>query len=511
MDAIYLRKSRIDLDAEKSGSGNTLLRHKTALLDLAKRSGREIGEIYEEVRSGETIAARPEMQRLLSDVEEGKWDAVLVMEVERLARGDSIDQGIVAQAFKSSNTLIITPTKTYDPSNEFDEEYFEFGLFMSRREYKSIRRRMEAGKRAAVKEGKYMGKTPPFGYRRVRVENGKGWTLEIVPEEAAVVRHIYDLHVNQGIGFQHIARTLNDEGFRTQHGNTWSPYAIRSILDNITYAGYVYYGRRKTVKNSKGKHEIKRKPLADDVLVCKGIHEAIIPRDMYDASQARRISHPSIPIHKDNELVNPLQGVLYCRKCGHRMQLNVRSGAKQHSLHCRNLSCDNISARLPVVENTLMQMLESWLETYKVENSTGYTDTLQERITDAYAAKQRIEDRIDQESRKLQKAYDMLECGIYTPEEFKIRRSSAQENISELNTKVALFQNQIDEYNRALSQQTEIIPKVEQLILMYKYSDSPREKNEMLKDVLYKVEYEKTKQYDDSSIELWIYPRLNQE
>ena len=59
MDAIYLRKSRIDIDAEKSGSGNTLLRHKTALLDLAKRQHRSIGEIYEEVRSGETIAARP--------------------------------------------------------------------------------------------------------------------------------------------------------------------------------------------------------------------------------------------------------------------------------------------------------------------------------------------------------------------------------------------------------------------------------------------------------------------
>ena len=186
MDAMYLRKSRIDLDAERSGEGNTLLRHKTTLLELAKRQNRTIGEIYEEVKSGETIAARPEMQRLLADVEAGRWDAVLVMEVERLARGDSIDQGIVSQAFKSSGTLIITPAKTYDPNNEFDEEYFEFGLFMSRREYKSIRRRMEAGKRAAVREGKYMGKTAPFGYRRDRVENGKGWTLEIVPEEAEI-------------------------------------------------------------------------------------------------------------------------------------------------------------------------------------------------------------------------------------------------------------------------------------------------------------------------------------
>ena len=77
------------------------------------------------------------------------------MEVERLARGDTIDQGIVQRAFQYSGTQIVTPAKTYNPNNEFDEEYFEFGLFMSRREYKTIRRRMRAGVTAAVKEGKW--------------------------------------------------------------------------------------------------------------------------------------------------------------------------------------------------------------------------------------------------------------------------------------------------------------------------------------------------------------------
>ena len=175
---IYLRKSRMDMEAEARGEGETLARHRTTLLALARRMGLEIGAIYEEIVSGETIAARPQMQRLLSEVEAGQWEGVLVMEVERLARGDSIDQGIVAQAFKYSGTKIITPAKTYDPANEFDEEYFEFGLFMSRREYKTIKRRMVAGRIASVKEGKYMGKTDPYGYFRGKVPNSKGYTLE---------------------------------------------------------------------------------------------------------------------------------------------------------------------------------------------------------------------------------------------------------------------------------------------------------------------------------------------
>ena len=126
------------MEAEAHGEGETLARHEKLLLEVAKRGNYNVTQIYREVVSGETLAARPVMQQLLSEVEQGVWSGVLVVEVERLARGDTIDQGIVAQAFKYSDTKIITPVKVYDPNNEFDEEYFEFGLFMSRREYKTI-------------------------------------------------------------------------------------------------------------------------------------------------------------------------------------------------------------------------------------------------------------------------------------------------------------------------------------------------------------------------------------
>ena len=147
---IYLRKSRSDLEAEAHGEGETLSRHEHTLLELAKRQHLNVTDIYREVVSGDTIAARPMMQRVLSEVEQGVWSGVLVMEVERLARGDTIDQGIIAQTFKFSGTKIITPIKTYDPDNEFDEEYFEFGLFMSRREYKIINRRLQRGRLASA-------------------------------------------------------------------------------------------------------------------------------------------------------------------------------------------------------------------------------------------------------------------------------------------------------------------------------------------------------------------------
>ena len=66
--AIYLRKSRADIEAEAKGEGETLARHEHILLDLANKKGLKIGKIYREIVSGETIEARPEMQKLLADV-----------------------------------------------------------------------------------------------------------------------------------------------------------------------------------------------------------------------------------------------------------------------------------------------------------------------------------------------------------------------------------------------------------------------------------------------------------
>ena len=216
---MYLRKSRKDIEAEQHGEGETLVRHFRMLDDLAKRMRINVTVILEEIVSGDTIAARPKMQKLLSMIETGMFDGVLVVEVERLSRGDTVDQGTVAKTFKYSDTKIITPFKTYDPENEYDEEYFEFGLFMSRREYATIKRRLVRGSHASRSEGKYIGSVAPYGYKIVKLKKQKGYTLEIVPEEAEIVRIIFDLASigdENGIrlGRTKIADYLNDHGYK---------------------------------------------------------------------------------------------------------------------------------------------------------------------------------------------------------------------------------------------------------------------------------------------------------
>ena len=186
--AMYLRKSRFDRDYAELSVEETLKRHKAILDRTAEERGYYIAQIYYEVVSGESIAARPEIQKLLEAVGNELYAGVLVVDLERLARGNSADQAYISQVFQFSSTKIITPVKTYDPNNEYDEDFFEFGLFMSRREYKTINRRLLRGRDSSASEGKYISSIAPYGYQKKKLENEKGFTLEPDSEEADVVK-----------------------------------------------------------------------------------------------------------------------------------------------------------------------------------------------------------------------------------------------------------------------------------------------------------------------------------
>lgn len=287
---MYLRKSRADKELEARGEGETLSRHERALQMLATRLGLPVAAVYREIVSGETISSRPVMQTLLSEVEQGAWDGVFVMEVERLARGDTIDQGIVAQAFRCTNTRILTPAKIYDPSNESDEEYFEFGLFMSRREYKTINRRMQSGRLASVREGKYVGNIAPFGYDRVRLPDQKGFTLE-PNKEANAVRLIFSLFCQRGCTIREIVSLINDQKeYRPRKAASFTYSSIHDILENPVYIGKLRWNYRKTTPQLKDGVLTRHRPRQSEYLLVQGLHPALISEECFFLAQ--RLLHP---------------------------------------------------------------------------------------------------------------------------------------------------------------------------------------------------------------------------
>lgn len=294
----YLRKSRFDRDYADLSIEETLKRHEAILDKLASDRGFYVAKTYYEVVSGESIAARPEVQKLLEEVNAGIYAGVLVVDVERLARGNGADQAYISQVFQFSGTKIITPMKTYDPSNEFDEEYFEFGLFMSRREYKTINRRLIRGRESSASEGKYLGSIAPYGYKRQKLENEKGYSLVENPEEAAIVRKIFAMYTNYN-GTKIIANYLNDNGVPSRHGDLWTYSTVANILINPVYIGKIRRGwckQTKTFENGEVKKKIKHLKNMDDYTLYNGLHPALVSEEQF--WRVQRIRAEKRPRHK---------------------------------------------------------------------------------------------------------------------------------------------------------------------------------------------------------------------
>lgn len=115
---MYLRKSRMDTDFDEVSVEETLKRHRKILDSFCKEKKLNIVEVLEEVVSGESLASRPKMLRLLELINTGMYKGVVCVDIERLSRGSSLESGYIMQVLQTNNCKIITPSKTYDLQNE---------------------------------------------------------------------------------------------------------------------------------------------------------------------------------------------------------------------------------------------------------------------------------------------------------------------------------------------------------------------------------------------------------
>lgn len=505
--AIYLRKSRIDLEAERSGQGETLKRHETALLALAKQRRLPIGEIYREVVSGDTISGRPEMQRLLSDVELGRWKGVLCMEESRLARGDTMDQGRVQQAFYYSHTLIITPNKVFDPDSEADQEYFEFGLFMSRREYKMINRRLYRGRLASVKEGKWIGGHTPYGYQKIDVPGEKGKMLVPHPEQAEVVKNIFHWFVEESVPISAIANRLNEVGVLTQKGNLWSCQSVRGILENPAYCGLIRCGVRKVEKVPMGgalvdyRHKV---PAVMGENLFQGRHEALITQEQFQAAQERRAIFterrgPKGPAR------SPFAGLVYCAHCGRAMILNKGKPGSRDRLWCQYPTCRGIvgTALIETLEELLLSSLKTHLAEITIPKAKAEQRNRTEELVKQSIA--RVNREKDAVAAQKGRAFDLVEQGVYTPEVFTQRMEALTQREEDLNKQEEELRQKLEDSTREERGARELAPKLKRIIDLYPGLDDAAAKNELLKSALSHITYSRPKggKIDDISLKIY--------
>lgn len=496
---MYLRKSREDREAESHGEGETLARHENRLKELADQLKITISQIYREVVSGETIAARPQMMQMLSDIESEQPEGVLVVELERLARGDTRDQGLIMETFKYGNTKIITPMKTYDPNDEFDEEYAEFGLFMSRREYKVINRRLQNGRRTSSKEGKWIGNVAPYGYERTKLPHEKGFTLSPIPNESKVVQFIFQLFTegtpesdNLPIGATQIAHLLDDMKIPPRKSDHWETSVIKGILKNYAYIAKLEVGKRKQVKTIENGVVKRSRPINTDAEFFNAIHPPII--DDHTFHNAKRKIEANFRPANFSTIKSPLAGLIYCSECEKTLYRRP-AGAKNSydTLLCKTYGCATVGSFYYLVEERLLQFLDSTLKEYKVkikdENSNDWSEVLERK-------KALLSNYINETNllnKQLESIYDYFEQKLYSLELFRKRSSDLNIKLEEKQKLIINTENEISDIEKRIVRKDQFIPYFENILKSYTETEEPLRKNTLLKQVVDHVYYSKTK------------------
>lgn len=314
---IYLRKSR----AERNETVEEVLaRHEKILQDYAVQTfGAKIPEtnIYREVVSGETLDERIEIKKVFSRLENEPIRGLLVIEPQRISRGRMTDCGRVVDILEFTNTLVVTVTKTYDLTNKFDKQLFEAQLMQGNQYLQYHKEIMDRGKNLSIREGKYVGSTPPFGYDRKALD--KGFMLVKHEIEAPIVETIYKLFVDEDLTTREIASYLNKYQMKPRKNDLWDYEMVRHVMKNEIYYGSTAWGKRPTIKKLINGEITKIRVSAEDYMLVRGRHAPIVSKEVWDAAQEKIKGNPSSRTGLNRELQNPLAGLVYCKSCGHSL------------------------------------------------------------------------------------------------------------------------------------------------------------------------------------------------
>lgn len=196
----------------------------------AKQMGHKLFRVYaDEGITGTSVKRRVEFQKLMEDARYGFFDMVAVKDVSRFAR-NTVDflQSIRTLKGMGIGTVFVTNNMTTLGDSEFILTIFSA---MAQEESANLSKRVKFGKDINSKKGR----VPPriFGYDRI-----DNFTLRINEKEAAIVRDVYDMYINQGFGARLIALSLERRGETTKFGYDWNTKAVRRILDNPIYSGH---------------------------------------------------------------------------------------------------------------------------------------------------------------------------------------------------------------------------------------------------------------------------------
>ena len=307
--------------------GYSLDAQKDRLVKFAEFQGMEIVREYCDAgKSGKSITGRPEFQQMLQDVADDRDGVsyILVFKLSRFGR-NAADVLNSLQYIQDYGVNLICVEDGIDSSKDSGKLTITVLSAVAEIERENILVQTMEGRRQKAREGKWNGGQAPFGY----LLDSKNSTLIVNPEEAEIVRIIFDKFIHTDMGADSISNYLNQHGYskkklRDQEVSHFSRSTIIKILDNPVYAGKIAYGKSVTEK-VKGTRDQYRRVKQDEYLLADGLHESIIDPETWEAAKAKR-KVTGIKWNKTHSLDHEhiLSGILKCPVCGSGMAGTVR-------------------------------------------------------------------------------------------------------------------------------------------------------------------------------------------
>lgn len=461
--ALYIRLSVED----NKKRGCSVENQKLVLNDfLADKTDFVVYDTYIDNGATGTNFHRPGFQQMLSDIEAGHIDCVIVKDLSRLGR-NSIDTGYyIEQYFHAHNVRFIAVTDQFDTA---DAGSLHGGIMLPLKNMINeayaldIGRKIKAQARQAMKDGDYIGARAPYGYRK---DPDNCHKLLIDEDTAPVVRQIFEW-AHGHVALNRIVRNLNEMGitapshYKKSTGEITSPGLIGSgkwqtrtvmkILESEVYTGDLVQGKTKIVDHQQVKAG------EDNLIIARCTHEPIISYELFTAVQEYRkqICEESRAVPKRPYTPNIFKGKVFCADCGrslHRQRAERKKGPDVYWFHCLTNSrvakdsckgvmmqeTELISMVTAILEKELSVALGMSLPLFQLEAKQKQD---KDRLKTQMSARRQ---EIEKKRRLIRGLYENFVQGILTNEEYFELKTAYEESIGTLSGEIEALEKDMD-------------------------------------------------------------------
>lgn len=319
--AIYARVS-----SEEQREGQTIDSQIAELERFAREKSWDLIGVYKDEGWSGALLSRPALDRLRDEAARRHFDLVLLNDVDRLAR-DVAHLGIVKRDLERSGVKVVFRKLPADESPTYNLMVNVLGSF-AEFEREMIADRTRRGRRHKVEvRQQFLGSLAAYGYRYVPKEktSGQDGYLEVVPEEAALVRQMFEWVSREALSSRRVVARLNQLKAQPRKGGRWARSTVLRILRNETYAGVWHYNKhysseslqsntriqyKRTLKNS-----CRLRPRSEWLPVALPSEMCIVPRDLWQRVQQQLTKNLTFsPRNAKHSYL--LKGLVRCGGCG---------------------------------------------------------------------------------------------------------------------------------------------------------------------------------------------------